>query len=241
MTNSRALIDAALVAPTVTTGQASGITAAGATLAGSLNPGGLATTYSFQYWTSPSNLSFSTPSLDAGSGSGPGAGHDDRFRPEPEPELLVPAGGDELVRNDRRRPGPLHDHCRSARNSGPEHDRDDGTGLVGHLDRRHLERHGDPGRAKTRTTTSSMARRRPISARRRRPEGAGSGSTTVPDSGRYPFDARTSYWFRPRRDQLVGNRERRARRLHVRGDADLGHHRPSEARPLRVPPPSTEA
>ena len=64
------MIYAALVAPTVATGQASGVTAGSATLAGSVNPGGLATTYFFQYGTSPSNLSFATPSLSAGSGSG---------------------------------------------------------------------------------------------------------------------------------------------------------------------------
>ena len=47
------------------------MTSSSATLGGTVDPGGLATTYRFQYGTSPSSLGHTTASQDAGSGSGP--------------------------------------------------------------------------------------------------------------------------------------------------------------------------
>ncbi len=52
-------------APTATTGQASAITETGATIAGTVNPGGQATTYSFQYGLTTA-YGLSTPELSAG-------------------------------------------------------------------------------------------------------------------------------------------------------------------------------
>ena len=227
-TNGRALIYAALVAPTVTTGQASGDHGRLGDARGQRQ----SRRARDDLLLPVRDVAEQPELLDAFAGRrlrlGPGAGHGDRLRPELEPELLVPAGGDELVRDDRRRPGPLHDHGRSARNAGPEHDRDDGTGLVGHLDRRHVERHGDPGRARHDLLLPVRAvadRSRLVDADRRSrlrlDRGAG-------HSGRHRVDARTELLVPGRRDELVGNRERRARRLHVRGDADLGHHRPGD-------------
>ena len=57
--------------PTVATGSASAVSTSTATLNGTVNPGGLDTTYYFEYGTSPTNLSSTTASADAGSGSGP--------------------------------------------------------------------------------------------------------------------------------------------------------------------------
>ena len=52
-----------------TTGQASSVTATGATLAGSVSPGGIDTSYYFEYGTSPSTLTSVTATTDAGAGS----------------------------------------------------------------------------------------------------------------------------------------------------------------------------
>ena len=57
--------------PTVATGSASAVSTSTAALNGTVNPGGLDTTYYFEYGTSPTNLSSTTASADAGSGSGP--------------------------------------------------------------------------------------------------------------------------------------------------------------------------
>jgi multidrug efflux pump subunit AcrA (membrane-fusion protein) len=57
--------------PTVATGSASVVSTSTATLNGTVNPGGLDTTYYFEYGTSPTSLSSTTASADAGSGSGP--------------------------------------------------------------------------------------------------------------------------------------------------------------------------
>ncbi len=56
------------IAPAVTTGSASAITATGASVAGRINPNGQATTYHFEYGTSIAYGS-STPQTSAGSGS----------------------------------------------------------------------------------------------------------------------------------------------------------------------------
>jgi hypothetical protein len=61
-----ALIAAAAVA---TTGGADSITTSSATLTGTVNPGGVSTTYHFEYGTS-SSYGLSTPDTDGGSGSG---------------------------------------------------------------------------------------------------------------------------------------------------------------------------
>ena len=55
--------------PSVTTGSASAVAATAATLAGTVNPNGSATTYRFEYGTTTSYGSQS-PVVDAGSGSG---------------------------------------------------------------------------------------------------------------------------------------------------------------------------
>lgn len=55
--------------PTVTTEAASGITSTGATLNGSVNPNGAATTYKFEYGTKKGELNKATASASAGSGS----------------------------------------------------------------------------------------------------------------------------------------------------------------------------
>ncbi len=60
----------AALAPTVTTGQATGVGSTSATLGGSVNPGGAPTTYHFLYGTSPTSLSSSSSTQDAGSGTG---------------------------------------------------------------------------------------------------------------------------------------------------------------------------
>ena len=57
------------IAPTVTTGAATAITTTGATVAGSVNPNGVATTYQFEYGTS-TLYGKSTTVTDAGSGTG---------------------------------------------------------------------------------------------------------------------------------------------------------------------------
>jgi hypothetical protein len=61
-------------APTATTGSASGVTSAGATLAGTVTPNGQATTYAFDYGTS-SAYGSSTATASAGSGSSAVAAH----------------------------------------------------------------------------------------------------------------------------------------------------------------------
>ena len=61
-----ALIAAAAVA---TTGGADSVTTSSATLTGTVNPGGVSTTYHFEYGTS-SGYGLSTPDTDAGSGTG---------------------------------------------------------------------------------------------------------------------------------------------------------------------------
>jgi len=60
-----------VTAPTVTTGAASSITASGATLAGTVNPNGAATSAIFLYGTSTTALSSQTSSQSVGSGSTP--------------------------------------------------------------------------------------------------------------------------------------------------------------------------
>lgn len=55
--------------PTVTTEAASGVTANGATLNGSVNPNGASTTYKFEYGTKEGELNKSTAPASAGSGS----------------------------------------------------------------------------------------------------------------------------------------------------------------------------
>jgi hypothetical protein len=62
------LLAALLAAAVATTGAADSITTSSATLTGTVNPGGAATTYHFEYGTS-SSYGLTTPSTDAGSGS----------------------------------------------------------------------------------------------------------------------------------------------------------------------------
>ena len=56
--------------PTVQTGSASAVGTSTATLTGSVTPGGLDTTYYFEYGTSPTTLTSTTATADAGSGTG---------------------------------------------------------------------------------------------------------------------------------------------------------------------------
>jgi multidrug efflux pump subunit AcrA (membrane-fusion protein) len=56
--------------PTVQTGSASATGTSSATLSGSVTPGGLDTTYYFEYGTSPTTLTSTTPTADAGSATG---------------------------------------------------------------------------------------------------------------------------------------------------------------------------
>jgi hypothetical protein len=65
---SAAVASAAPAPPAATTGAATNVAQSSATVAGTVNPNGTATSYSFQYGTSTSYGS-STPSTDAGSGS----------------------------------------------------------------------------------------------------------------------------------------------------------------------------
>jgi macrolide-specific efflux system membrane fusion protein len=58
---------AVVTGPTVVTGSASAVGTSSATLGGSVTPGGLDTTYYFVYGTSPTSLSATTPTTDAGS------------------------------------------------------------------------------------------------------------------------------------------------------------------------------
>jgi hypothetical protein len=62
------LLTAALAAPSATTGGAESITTGSAAVAGTVNPGGEATTYQFEYGTS-SSYGLTTPAVDAGSGT----------------------------------------------------------------------------------------------------------------------------------------------------------------------------
>jgi hypothetical protein len=62
------LLAALLAAAVATTGAADSITTSSATLTGSVNPGGVSTTYHFEYGTSAS-YGLATPDTDAGSGS----------------------------------------------------------------------------------------------------------------------------------------------------------------------------
>ena len=61
---------AAPAGPTLVTGSASAVGISSATLGGSVTPGGLDTTYYFEYGTSPTSLTSTTPTVDAGSASG---------------------------------------------------------------------------------------------------------------------------------------------------------------------------
>jgi multidrug efflux pump subunit AcrA (membrane-fusion protein) len=61
---------AAPAGPTVVTGSASAVGPSSATLSGSVTPGGLDTTYYFVYGTSPTSLTSTTPTADAGSATG---------------------------------------------------------------------------------------------------------------------------------------------------------------------------
>jgi hypothetical protein len=61
---------AAAVAPVESTGGAKGVTATSATLTGTVNPEGQATTYYFQYGTSPTSYGSTTPASPADAGSG---------------------------------------------------------------------------------------------------------------------------------------------------------------------------
>src|SRR5579863_5196139 len=54
--------------PTATTGTASHVSANGATVAGTINPNGIATTYAFQYGTTP-NYGSQTAATQSGSGT----------------------------------------------------------------------------------------------------------------------------------------------------------------------------
>ncbi len=56
-------------APTVVTREATNVGRNGATLNGAIIPNGLSTTYRFQYGTSPTLLTSSTPTQSAGSGT----------------------------------------------------------------------------------------------------------------------------------------------------------------------------
>ena len=56
--------------PSVTTGSASAVGSSSAMLSGTVTPGGLDTTYYFEYGTSPTSLSSTTPTVDAGSATG---------------------------------------------------------------------------------------------------------------------------------------------------------------------------
>ena len=58
----------AQAAPTATTGAAESITTGSAAVTGTVNPGGEATTYQFEYGTT-SSYGLTTPQQDAGSGS----------------------------------------------------------------------------------------------------------------------------------------------------------------------------
>jgi len=62
------ILTAALAAPSATTGGAESITTGSAAVAGTVNPGGEATTYQFEYGTSTA-YGLTTPAVDAGSGS----------------------------------------------------------------------------------------------------------------------------------------------------------------------------
>ena len=99
----------AAVAPDVTTGSASDVSSSGATLGGSVTPEGLDTTYSFEYGTSPTALSSTTPSTDAGDGTGTVPVAVGAQRAPCEPELLLRARSDELVGHDRRVARAVHD------------------------------------------------------------------------------------------------------------------------------------
>ena len=56
--------------PTVMTGSASAVGTSSATLSGSVTPGGLDTTYYFEYGASPTSLTSTTQTVDVGAGSG---------------------------------------------------------------------------------------------------------------------------------------------------------------------------
>ena len=58
----------AQAAPTATTGAAESVTTGSAAVTGTVNPGGDATTYQFEYGTS-SSYGLTTPAVDAGSGT----------------------------------------------------------------------------------------------------------------------------------------------------------------------------
>ena len=118
LTNGRAIVYAALVAPTVTTGQASGVTAGSARVAQCQSRPGLATTYSFQYGTSPSTLSLSTPSQSAAIRLRRRSGHGSARRPElPRQSYWFRLVATNSPGHDRRVARTLHDH--EPRATGP--------------------------------------------------------------------------------------------------------------------------
>ncbi len=69
--NGAAIVERAAVAPAVTTGSASAVSASSATLGGSVTPESLDTTYVFDYGTTPTALTSTSQSFDAGPGAGP--------------------------------------------------------------------------------------------------------------------------------------------------------------------------
>ena len=66
--------------PTATTGAAESITTGSAAVTGTVNPGGVATTYQFEYGTS-SSYGLTTPQQDAGAGSDRRRGARDALEP----------------------------------------------------------------------------------------------------------------------------------------------------------------
>ena len=92
----------AQAAPAATTGAAESMTTGSAVVTGTVNPGGEATTYQFEYGTSTS-YGLTTPPQDAGSGTDPVAVRATLTGPDDQHDLPLPGRGHQRRRRRARR------------------------------------------------------------------------------------------------------------------------------------------
>ena len=153
-----------------------------------MNPGGVATSVHFEYGTSSTSLTSSTPAVDVGSGSStiPVTAALKGLKPSQNYWFRVVA--DELVGHDERCARPVHHRRGDAGH--------DGAGLAGCLDVGDAERDGEPGGLDTSyyfeygTSATSLGSKTPKTD-------AGSGSSTIPVTAALKgLKPSQNYWFR---------------------------------------------
>ena len=139
---SQAMFTTNSLPPAVTTGNASSVTTNSATIAGTVNPEGQATTYHFDWGTSATSYSNSTTATSAGSGTIGTAVYGRTDRAAAEHHLLLPGRRHQWRRHGRRGPGHLHHQCATRSPSSST-----GTALIDHQQLGDDRRHGQPGGA----------------------------------------------------------------------------------------------